>query len=181
MSEEASTPTPRKSATPRKGTASRKSTQKTTPARKTAKSTPAAATAPVAALPPEALASTEQASPEGGRRSATVNLPFVTAEFRVPDMHVPSWESLPVANRLPRPHVPETAGRQVVDAGRAVGSFLPDRKETALFVGLAAAAAAGALQWPVAVAVAAGTEVARRTARTQSSAPHRQPATTEAG
>jgi hypothetical protein len=122
---------------------------------------------------------------ESNRRTATVNLPFVTAEFRVPDVHVPmvglphpSLGSVPVISRLPLPHVPELAGRQLTDAGRVVGSFLPGRKEVALFAGLGAAAAVGVLEWPVAVAVAAGTEVARRSGR--SSRPGPTPAAAKA-
>jgi hypothetical protein len=113
-------------------------------------------------------AATQPKTPEERHaRTATVNLPFVTAEFRAPDVHMPhvlhpSWASVPLIGRLPHPHVPGAAGRQVTDAARVVGSHLPDRDQLALFAGLGAVAAAGVIEWPVAAAVAGATVVAKR-------------------
>jgi hypothetical protein len=115
-------------------------------------------------------------SAEKRPRTATVNLPFVTAEFRAPDVHMPSvglphpsLAAIPVVRRVPTPHVPEAAGRQVTDAARVVRSYLPERGPLALFAGLGAAAATGIINWPVAGAVAAGTLVAQRSRRSAES------------
>jgi hypothetical protein len=80
------------------------------------------------------------------RRTATVNLPFVTAQFRRPEMHVP---------RLP--------GRQEVGAAAGVAqSFLPPPERLVYYAGLGALAAFEVVEWPVAVAIAAGTAIAGR-------------------
>lgn len=128
-------------------------------------------------------ARTTSAKKQSRPRTATVTLPFVTAEFRAPDMHVPrpSLDSVPLVNRMSRPHLPEAAGRQIQDAGRAVGSLLPERKEAALFAGLAVATVAGALEWPVAVAVAVGTDIARRAGRPSREAPSKSQSESAAG
>jgi hypothetical protein len=78
-----------------------------------------------------------------GRRSATVNLPFVTAQFRVPDVHPPSLEELGWA----------------VDGAR---SILPSGKSMMFFGGLAATAIAGVIEWPVAAAIGVGTALASK-------------------
>jgi hypothetical protein len=78
----------------------------------------------------------------GGARTATVNLPFMTAQFRAPDVHVPSRDEL--------------AG-----AARGAWSLVPSRG-TALFVGgLVVTAVAGVIEWPVAAAIGVGTALAR--------------------
>jgi hypothetical protein len=123
-------------------------------------------------------ATAKSASSKGGRaRTATVNLPFVTAEFRAPEVHLPSALSHPslgsvplvsrvpplvsrvppLVNRVPRPRVVDAAGQQLAGVARVVGPQLPDRDQLALYGGLGAAAAVGILDWPVAAAVAAGT------------------------
>jgi hypothetical protein len=90
-----------------------------------------------------------------GRRSATVNLPFVTAQFRMPDMRAPSREELEAA-------------------AQGVRSLLPSRKSMLFYGGLAVTAAAGVIQWPVATAIGIGTALASRGAadpRPQAEAP----------
>lgn len=97
------------------------------------------------------------------RRTATFRLPLVTAELHAP--HVPR----PHAPHVGVPHVamphlsmPTLPGRrEVADLGRGVSGLLPPKDQLALYGGLGAAAALGVLDWPVAVAVAAGTAVAR--------------------
>jgi hypothetical protein len=82
-----------------------------------------------------------------GQRTATVNLPFVTAQFRAPELH------------LPHVHVP---GRQEVGAlAQTARSMLPSPKTVLYFGGLAALAAIEVIEWPVAAAIAVGTALAR--------------------
>jgi len=84
--------------------------------------------------------------PEGrfeGHRSATVNLPFVTAQFRMPDLRTPTREDL-------------------MAAAGGVRSLMPSRKSMLFYGGLAASAAAGVIQWPVATAIGIGTALASR-------------------
>jgi hypothetical protein len=84
---------------------------------------------------------------DGGQRTATVNLPFVTAQFRAPEIH------------LPHVHVP---GRQEVGAlAQTARSMLPSPKTVLYFGGLAALAAIEVIEWPVAAAIAVGTAIAR--------------------
>ncbi|WP_433276905.1 hypothetical protein ACQPZA_35925 [Pseudonocardia xinjiangensis] len=78
-----------------------------------------------------------------GHRSATVNLPFVTAQFRVPDLHAPSRGDLDAAARGAR-------------------SMLPSTKSMLFFGGLAATAVVGVLEWPVAAAIGIGSALASR-------------------
>jgi hypothetical protein len=78
-----------------------------------------------------------------GDRSATVNLPFVTAQFRAPHLHLP--------------------GRADLDAAaRGAQSLLPSPKSLLFFGGLAATAVAGIIEWPVAAAIGVGTALASR-------------------
>ncbi|WP_340681761.1 hypothetical protein LCL61_23840 [Amycolatopsis coloradensis] len=81
-----------------------------------------------------------------GARTATVNLPFVTAQFRAPELH------------MPRAHIPNR--QEIGSALRVVGSYLPSPKQTVYYGGLALMAAAELIEWPVAAAVAIGTAVA---------------------
>lgn len=90
-----------------------------------------------------------------GRRTATVNLPFVTAQFRMPDVRAPSREELEAA-------------------AQGAWSLLPSRKSMLFYGGLAVTAAAGVIQWPVATAIGIGTALASRGAadpRPQAAAP----------
>jgi len=132
----------------------------TTSARKQAqprKSTPK----PTTATPPGTAARAK-------RRTATVNLPFMTAEFRVPEVHAPEMHlphpGMPSVHvpsvHLARPHVPHASGQDVTNAARVVRSYLPPRDQLALYAGLGAGAVAGLIDWPVAAAVSAGPVVA---------------------
>jgi hypothetical protein len=76
-------------------------------------------------------------------RTATLNLPFVTAQFRAPDLHVPSRD-------------------EIGAAARGARSMLPSRKAMLFYGGLAVTAAVGAIEWPVAAAIGVGTAVASR-------------------
>lgn len=89
---------------------------------------------------------------EQAPRTATVHLPFVTAEFRAPDIHLPS---LPV--RMP--------GRSdLTDAVSAIRSRLPSPKQTAYYAGLGLLGVLEIIEWPVAIAIGVGTAIARSSA-----------------
>lgn len=102
--------------------------------------------------------STEKvAEAEHGGRAAEhqtawhVNLPLMSVELRAPRLpHVP----------VPRVHVPT---RQELDtAARNTRSKMPPRSALVFCGGLAATAALGVIEWPVAVAVGVGTVLATR-------------------
>jgi hypothetical protein len=87
----------------------------------------------------------EQEQQAGGQRTATVNLPFMTAQFRAPDHLVPNRNDLNNVARGARSLVPSPSA--------------------ALFVGgLAVAAVVEAIEWPVAVAIGVGSALASREA-----------------
>lgn len=75
-------------------------------------------------------------------RTAKIDLPFVTAEFRVPQLRMPK------VNR-----------DEVVAAARAL---IPSPREAAYYGGLALLAAFEVLEWPVAAAIGVGTAVVGR-------------------
>ena len=81
------------------------------------------------------------------RRTATVNLPFVTAQFRIPEVAV---------DRL-RAMSPELG-----HVARGAASFLPPPERMAYYAGLGALAVFQVIEWPVAVAIGAGTALAGR-------------------
>jgi len=86
----------------------------------------------------------------GHPRTATVRLPFVTAEFRAPDIHLPS---LPV-------HVPDR--NDLSGAVSSIRSRLPSPSETAYYAGLGLLGALGIIEWPVVIVVGVGTAIAHR-------------------
>ena len=97
-------------------------------------------------------------------RTATVNLPFVTATFHKPEMYLP-----PI--RVP-------SRQQVLSAAQAVQPYLPSPGQAAYFGGLAALAAFEVLEWPVALAIGAGTALMGRSGQRQPQSVHRpEPAT----
>lgn len=90
--------------------------------------------------------STSARSGSGGASSsaqshgATVNLPFVTAEFHRPDVQLPGREDF-------------------ASAAETVRSQLPTPKQALFYGGLAAGTALSLLEWPVALAIGVGTAV----------------------
>jgi hypothetical protein len=78
-----------------------------------------------------------------GRRSATLDLPFVTAQFRAPELRAPTRKDLNAAARGAR-------------------SMLPSGKSALFYGGLAVTAVAGVIEWPVAVAIGVGTALANQ-------------------
>jgi hypothetical protein len=88
-------------------------------------------------VPPSSPAEAE------GRRSATLNLPFMTAQFRAPELHMPGRDDLS-------------------GAARGVRSLLPSKEAALFYGGLAATAVLGAIEWPVAAAIGIGTALASK-------------------
>lgn len=82
----------------------------------------------------------------GQRRTARVNLPLVSAEFRAPQLRMPT---------VPTP-------RGMVRAAGSATNYLPSRDKLLLYGGLGTAAVIGVIEWPVAIAVGAGVAVAQR-------------------
>lgn len=76
-------------------------------------------------------------------RTATLDLPFVTAQFRAPDLHVPSRD-------------------EIGSAARGAWSMMPSRSSMLFYGGLAVTAVVGAIEWPVAAAIGVGTALASR-------------------
>lgn len=78
---------------------------------------------------------------QAGSRTKTVNLPFVTATFRIPE--------------VPEVRMPN---REDMDAAvQTVQPYLPSAQQAAYYGGLAAIAAIELIEWPVALAIGAGT------------------------
>lgn len=101
---------------------------------------------------------TEPGTPAAESRTGegpTWNLPFVTAQFHKPDMHVPRLEDL----HLPRVSVPTPRlNRQEIGATlQAARAFLPPPEQAVYFGGLAVMAALEVIEWPVAAAIGVGT------------------------
>ena len=78
-----------------------------------------------------------------GTRSATLNLPFMTAQFRAPELHMPGRDDLS-------------------GAARGVRSLLPSKTAALFYGGLAATAVLGAIEWPVAAAIGVGAALASK-------------------
>jgi len=99
---------------------------------------------------PQAEGEERGAKSHDGPRTATVNLPFVTAEFRAPQLHMP---------HVPAPHVGK---HEVVAAAQTARSYLPEPRQALYYGGLALLAAVEVLEWPVAAAIGVGTALAGR-------------------
>jgi hypothetical protein len=83
------------------------------------------------------------------RRTAHLNLPGMSAEFRAPQLRRPS---------VPTP-------RELVRVAGAATTLLPPRDQLLYYTGLGAAAVMGVIEWPVAIAIGAGVVVAQRSHR----------------
>ncbi len=88
---------------------------------------------------------TASSTRQAGARTTTVNLPFVTATFRIPEMTLPQV-------RLPN-------RQDVDDAVQTAQPYLPSPQQAAYYGGLAALATIELIEWPVALAIGAGTAV----------------------
>ncbi|WP_211176673.1 hypothetical protein [Pseudonocardia acidicola] len=108
------------------------------------------------AEPAAGAAAEESGRREDGDRTATVHLPFVTAQFRRPDLHLP---------RLGRREASEAVSA-VADRARSLSPA-----ELAYYAGLGLLAVVDLIEWPVAIAVGAGTALARARGRGPEEAP----------
>ncbi|GAB2963311.1 hypothetical protein LWP59_13555 [Amycolatopsis acidiphila] len=97
-------------------------------------------------------------------RTATVRLPFLTAQFRAPRLHLPA---------------PPVGKNEVTAAAQTARSFLPEPKQVLYFGGLVAMAALEVIEWPVAVAIGVGTAVALRGRESERDQGDRQEASTQ--
>ncbi len=89
---------------------------------------------------------------QAGSRTKTVNLPFVTATFRIPEMPEVRMPEMP---EMPEVRMPN---RDDMDAAvQTVQPYLPSAQQAAYYGGLAAIAAIELIEWPVALAIGAGT------------------------
>ena len=81
-------------------------------------------------------------------KTATLTLPYVTAQVRIPELPVERLRAMSL---------------EVGQVARGAASFLPPPQRLAYYAGLGALAAFQVIEWPVAVAIGAGTAVAART------------------
>lgn len=95
-----------------------------------------------------------RSSRSGGKadraHEATVELPFVTAQFHAPEVHVPGRED-------------------VTSAANAVRSQLPSRDHALFYGALGLSAAFAVIDWPVALAIGVGTALVSRGSDQQAS------------
>jgi hypothetical protein len=87
----------------------------------------------------------------GRRRTAHLDLPLVSADFRAPQLRMP--------------HVPTP--REVVRTAGSATKLLPPRDQMLYYGGLGAAAVVGVIEWPVAIAVGAGLAIVQRSRRAE--------------
>jgi hypothetical protein len=92
---------------------------------------------------PASTVSAEKTTTTGGGRAATLNLPFVTAQFRAPEHLMPTRDD-------------------VTGVARNVRSVLPSGRSTLFYGGLALTAVVGVIEWPVAAAIGVGAALASR-------------------
>lgn len=87
--------------------------------------------------------------------TATVELPFVTAEFRMPELRIPDVTQL---------SVPGVSSTDVNGAVTFVRAYLPPPQQAAYYACLGVLGVLQMVEWPVVVAIAAGTAVSRQVA-----------------
>jgi len=111
------------------------------------------------------VAGTKQAPAKRGTKAGEEAQP--TTEDRPAERDLLSLDTPVMSLRIHRPHLrlprmtTEPAGR----AARAARSALPPPSRLAYYGGLGAAAALGAIEWPVAVAIGVGTAIGQRVRR----------------
>ncbi|WAL68320.1 hypothetical protein ORV05_11310 [Amycolatopsis cynarae] len=105
---------------------------------------------------PTAETAPPKTAPAGGDhgRTATVNLPFVTAQFRVPEFHLPG-----------------ITGGDMTAAAQTARSFLPPPRQMLYYGGLALMAVFDVIEWPVAAAIGIGAAIVGRGGESEHPAP----------
>lgn len=93
------------------------------------------------------------------RRTATVNLPFVTAEFRAPELKLPSMSVRP-------PNRSDLDG-----AVSAIRSRLPTPGQAVYYAGLGVLGALELIEWPVVLAIGVGTALVQQQGGAQRTGP----------
>lgn len=99
-------------------------------------------------------AQSRSGSRSSGSSGTTVHLPFVTAQFHAPEVHVPGREEISSA-----------ANSAVTQAGSAVSAVreqMPERDQALFYGALGGAAALSVIEWPVALAIGVGTALVSR-------------------
>jgi hypothetical protein len=114
---------------------------------------------PAARVPAEAP-DVSAGQPSSGPHTATVNLPFVTATFRAPQLRPPHVKVPQL--RVPEAIDPRRLVSQVGGAATVVRGALPPPKQLAYYTGLGVLAVAEIVEWPVALAIGAGTVIAQQ-------------------
>lgn len=117
----------------------------------------------------------------GTPRTATVELPFVTAEFRMPELRMPEL-------RLPELRMPDVAQLSVPGvrdddinaAVRFVRAYLPPPQQAAYYTCLGVLGALQLVEWPVVLAIGAGTALSRQASGAQQGAGAQQGGSREA-
>lgn len=128
--------------------------------------------------------------PSSAPRTATVDLPFVTAEFRMPEVRMPELRmpdlrmpdlripDLRIPDlRMPDLRMPDLAQLSVPGASSSdvngavafVRSYLPPPQQAAYYACLGVLGALQLVEWPVVAAIAAGGAVSRQVAGGQQS------------
>lgn len=103
--------------------------------------------------------------PSSAPRTATVDLPFVTAEFRMPEVRMPEVRMPDLAQLS----VPGASSSDVNGAVAFVRSYLPPPQQAAYYACLGVLGALQLVEWPVVAAIAAGSAVSRQVAAGQHS------------
>ncbi|MDG6106298.1 hypothetical protein Daura_19765 [Dactylosporangium aurantiacum] len=135
------------------------------------------------AVPPTA---TERASQTKERATAVATAPPVppevaqarertTATAEPPESKLVTWQEIPMPHvKVPVVHMAGTAARSMVTnvgwTARTIGSAVPQPRQLLYYGGVGLLTALGVLEWPVALAAAAGVWVATRSA--QPAQPH---------
>lgn len=89
---------------------------------------------------------------DGHAHGTTVELPFVTARFHAPEMHLPT-------------------GQDFASAAETVRAQLPSPEQGLFYGGLAVSAALAVIDWPVALAIGVGHALVSRSMHQHESAP----------
>jgi hypothetical protein len=108
------------------------------------------------------MATSETAPPDVAQPTPAAQTDRRVLTIPLPGVHLPAM-----------PHV--TPPRQLADGLRMLAGYVPERERLVYYAGLGALAVAEVVEWPVALAIGVGTEVARRTAPARGGPPSSAP------